>query len=179
MKFISTEFEGVFLIENKSLKDNRGEFHKLFQKSLFWNYGLEINVDEHFFSVSQKGVIRGMHFQLPPFAQSKIVYVLQGKVTDVIVDLRRQSKTFKQFLTFNLDTINRKAVFLPAGLAHGFQSVEDNSIMVYLQSNEFDAPSDGGINPFSWGIDWPLKLNYTVSDKDINLTNLSDFISPF
>ncbi len=178
MKFISTKFEGVYLIENNLFKDNRGEFQKLFQNSLFRKQGLEINIDEHFFSVSQKGVVRGMHFQLPPYAQSKLIYVLLGKVVDVIVDLRKNSKTFKQSMAVVLSSENRKAIYIPKGFAHGFQSLEDNSIMVYSQSEEFHSESDFGINPFSLEMDWPIK-EHIISNKDKNLIQLSEFNSPF
>ena len=178
MNFLSTDFEGVYLIENKILKDNRGEFQKLFQKSLFMEKGLEISIDEHFFSVSQRGVIRGMHFQLPPHVQSKLVYVIHGKIADVIVDLRKNSRTFKQSMLVELSSKNRKAIFIPEGFAHGFQSFEDNTVMVYSQSEEFYPESDCGISPFSFEMTWPLK-NYIVSEKDKNLTPLNNFKSPF
>lgn len=178
MNFLSTNFEGVYLIENKILKDNRGEFQKLFQKSLFMEKGLEINIDEHFFSVSQRGVIRGMHFQLPPHAQSKLVYVLIGKIIDVIIDIRKNSKTFMQYLAIELSSDNRKAFFIPEGFAHGFQSLEENTVMVYSQSEEFNCKSDCGISPLSFNMDWPIE-NCIISDKDKNLISLEDFESPF
>lgn len=178
MNFLSTDFEGIYLIENKILKDNRGEFQKLFQKSLFMDKGLEINIDEHFFSVSQRGVIRGMHFQLPPHAQSKLVYVFSGKIIDVVIDLRKNSKTFMQYLAIELSSDNRKALFIPEGFAHGFQSISDNTIMIYSQSEEFNCESDCGISPFSFEMNWPIK-DYIVSDKDKNLTQLNDFKTPF
>ena len=172
------KFEGVFLIENNLFKDDRGEFQKLFQKSLFKEKGLNINIGEHFFSVSKKGVIRGMHFQLPPHAQSKLVYVMHGKIADVIVDLRKKSNTFKQSMIIKLSAQNRKAIFIPEGFAHGFQSLEKNTVMIYSQSEEYYPESDCGISPFSFEMNWPLK-NYIVSDKDKNLTQLNDFNTPF
>ena len=178
MNFIKTDFEGVYLIENKILKDNRGEFQKFFQNNLFQERGLKINIDEHFLSVSQRGVIRGMHFQLPPHSQAKLVYVMHGKIVDIIVDLRKSSKTFKQFITIELSSYNRKAIFIPEGFAHGFQSLEKNTVMVYSQSEEFHTESDSGISPFSFDMDWPIK-NYIISDKDKNLTHLNNFNSPF
>ena len=178
MNFLSTDFEGAYLIEKKILKDNRGEFQKSYQNSLFKQKEIKINIDEHFFSVSQKGVIRGMHFQLPPHAQSKLVYVLSGKIIDVVIDLRKNSKTFMQYLAIELSSDNRKALFIPEGFAHGFQSLSDNTIMIYSQSEEFNCESDCGISPLSFDMDWPIE-NYIISDKDKNFISLEDFKSPF
>lgn len=178
MIFLDTEFEGVFIVENKKHKDNRGEFLKLYQKSLFTEKGLSFNVDEHFFSVSEKGVIRGMHFQKPPHAQSKLVYVLNGKVLDVLVDLRKSSQTFGKIMKVELSSEKQKAIFIPEGIAHGFQSLAENTVMVYSQSNEFNAASDSGISPLSLGIEWLLK-DYLISDKDRKLTPFKKFNSPF
>lgn len=178
MNFINTGFEGVFLIESKILKDRRGEFQKLFQKSIYFKKGIDINIDEHFFSVSHKGVIRGMHFQLPPHGQEKLVYVLQGEILDAVVDLRPDSNTFKEVITVNLSSMAAKALFIPKGLAHGFQSLKDNTITVYLQSEEYNSESDSGISPLSINVDWPVK-NYFISEKDKDLISLKKFESPF
>jgi dTDP-4-dehydrorhamnose 3,5-epimerase len=178
MKINETEFKGVYVIENSLFVDNRGEFQKLYQNNIYQKKGLDILIKEHFFSVSKKGVIRGMHFQLPPYAQSKIVYVMTGKVIDVIIDLRKNSDTFKQFMQIELNTQERRAVFIPSGFAHGFQSLEDDTIMIYSQSKEFEAASDFGINPFSFNMRWPID-NYIVSDKDTGLIRLDEFNTPF
>ncbi len=178
MNFIETKFKGVFLVENKLSQDIRGEFQKLFQKSLFIRNKLDLDIDEQFFSISHKGVIRGMHFQLLPYAQSKLVYVLSGRVIDVLVDLRKGSKTYKQHISFELSSEKRQALYISKGFAHGFQSLENDTIMIYSQSNEFNPESDAGINPFSIGMEWPLK-QYVVSDKDRHLIPLKNFISPF
>lgn len=178
MNFINTGFEGVFLIESKILKDRRGEFQKLFQKSIYFKKGIDVNIDEHFFSVSHKGVIRGMHFQLPPHGQSKLVYVLQGRVLDAVVDLRMNSKTYKEAMTVDLSSETRRALFIPEGFAHGFQSLENNTTMVYSQSEEYSPESDFGVSPLSIEVDWPIK-NFIISDKDKGLIPLSRFESPF
>ena len=178
MKFLDTEFDGVYIIENNLFEDQRGNFQKLFQTSIFQSIGIDFIINEHFFSTSHKGVIRGMHFQTPPFSQSKLVYVLNGAVKDVIVDLRKDSKTYQHHLEFNLTSRERKAIYIPEGFAHGFQSLENNTIMVYLQSKEFDSSSDFGINPLSIGINWPIK-NYVISPKDEQLVALDKFNSPF
>jgi dTDP-4-dehydrorhamnose 3,5-epimerase len=178
MNFIKTDFEGVFLVENKLFMDVRGIFQKLFQKSLFTKQGLDLPIDEHFFSISHKGVIRGMHFQKPPHAQAKLVYVLQGRAVDVVVDLRPGSATYKHKIFFELSSDNRQAVFIPPGFAHGFQSQEDNSLMIYLQSSEYAPDADAGISPLSIGMEWPVK-EYILSEKDKNLPSLKDYSSSF
>lgn len=178
MKFINTKIKGVFLVKNNLYSDNRGSFQKLFQRSLYKEQGLDISIDEHFFSISQKAVIRGMHFQTPPFAQSKLVYVLKGKIIDVLLDLRRDSDTYLKHISIELSSIERKAIFIPEGIAHGFQSLEDDTVMVYSQSNEFASNADSGINPFSFGMEWPIN-DYVVSSKDLEITKLKDFNSPF
>jgi len=178
MKILNTKFEGVFIVENNLFEDNRGNFQKLFQSSIFEDKGIEFNINEHFFSTSHKGIIRGMHFQNPPFSQSKLVYVLQGEVRDVVLDLRKNSKTYLQYLEFGLSSRERRAVFIPEGFAHGFQSLYDNTIMVYSQSKEFDSNSDFGINPLSFGMNWPIK-DSVISDKDKSLISLENYQSPF
>ena len=178
MKVLETRFQGVYIIENNLFEDNRGNFQKLFQSSVLQEKGVDFTVGEHFFSTSQKGVIRGMHFQLPPFAQSKLVYVLQGAVKDVIVDLRKGSSTYLKHLSFELKASERKALLIPEGFAHGFQALENHTIMVYLQTKEFNSGSDFGINPFSIDMDWPIK-NHVISQKDESLVRLDEFSSPF
>jgi len=174
----STEFEGVYIIENNVLGDSRGDFQKFYQKSVFMEKGLKFNIDEHFFSVSHRSVIRGMHFQLTPHAQSKLVYVMHGKVADVIIDLRKKSKTYKHYMAVELSSEIRKAFFIPVGFAHGFQSLEDNTVMIYSQSEEYSPEFECGISPFSIDMNWPIK-DYIISEKDINLIQLNDFKSPF
>ncbi len=178
MKVINTAFEGLKIIENRAFEDDRGGFQKLFQKSLLANQGIMLQVDEHFFSVSHRGVIRGLHFQLPPYPQNKLVYVIQGSVFDVAVDLRKSSKTFKKVFTQTLSENNRQALFIPEGFAHGFQSLSDNTIMVYLQSKEYVPEADSGINPLSAGVIWPIK-DHIISNKDQSHISLIDFDSPF
>lgn len=178
MKFNETEIPGVFLIENLAFTDNRGEFVKIYQESIFKRNGLHFNLSEHFFSISAKGVIRGLHFQSPPFTQEKLIYVPKGKIFDVIVDLRLNSSTYGKYVTVTLSSENHHSVFIPCGCAHGFQSLQDDTITVYSQRSEFSPSSDGGINPLSMEIEWPLS-DYIISDKDKNLPTYHLFQSPF
>jgi dTDP-4-dehydrorhamnose 3,5-epimerase len=178
MKFNATEIKGVFFIENFAFEDTRGKFVKIYQESIFKKNGMKLGIKEHFFSVSNSGVIRGLHFQAPPFAQEKLIYVPKGKIYDVILDIRTNSESFGRCISVELSEANNKAVFIPCGCAHGFQSLEDGSITVYSQGAEYHPSSDMGINPLSLEIKWPLK-NYLVSDKDQNLPEYSFFQSPF
>jgi dTDP-4-dehydrorhamnose 3,5-epimerase len=178
MKFLKTEIPGVILIENSAFTDIRGAFVKIFQKSIFESEGLKIDIKEHFFSVSDRGVIRGLHFQIPPYSQEKLVYAPKGSIIDVIVDLRSDSKSYGKYIMLELNETNNSAVFIPKGCAHGFQSLESGSTTIYSQGNEFNGASDKGINPFSLGIPWPLQ-DYIISDKDNNLPGFNLFQSPF
>lgn len=178
MKFIKTDIEGLYLVEGNKFRDSRGLFCKIYQTSEFSINGIDYSISEHYFSTSHKGVIRGMHFQTPPYPQAKLVYVICGKIFDVILDLRKQSKTYKEFRSFELRSGSSTSIFIPVGCAHGFQSLEDNTITVYLQSNEFNAKSDSGINPLSLGIKWPVP-DYILSDKDRRAVCIDDYVSPF
>jgi dTDP-4-dehydrorhamnose 3,5-epimerase len=178
MKFYDVKIPGVKIIENQIFKDERGKFVKHFQNSLFLNEKIEFNIDETFYSVSNKGVIRGMHFQEPPFTQKKLVFCPVGKIFDVILDLRVNSPTYRQFITVELSNLNSKAVFIPDGCAHGFQSLEDGSITVYAQSNEFNSLYDSGVSPLSLPINWPIE-DFIISEKDKKLISYKSFKSRF
>jgi dTDP-4-dehydrorhamnose 3,5-epimerase len=178
MKFNKTEIHGVYLIENSPFTDNRGAFSKIYHKSSFQSEGIDFEIKEHFFSVSARGVIRGMHFQAPPFAQEKLVYVPKGRIVDVIADLRRNSPSYGKYIMIELSGTNNNSVFIPQGCAHGFQCLEDNTITVYSQGKEFDKSSDMGVNPFSFEIPWPLS-DYIISDKDRSFIPFNLFQSPF
>ena len=173
-----TKIEGVHLIENKLFEDSRGKFIKPFQKNLFIEKEIFFDIEENFFSISAKGVIRGLHFQTPPFTQAKLVYVPKGKILDVLIDLRIKSPTYKKFLTVELSAENNLAIFIPKGCAHGFQSLENESITVYLQSNIYESSADNGINPLSIDVEWPIK-DYIISQKDKNFKDIDQFESPF
>ncbi|MCK9164956.1 MAG: dTDP-4-dehydrorhamnose 3,5-epimerase family protein [Candidatus Cloacimonas sp.] len=178
MKLIKTDLAGVYLIEYNEKKDIRGSFSKIYNTNSYNEVGIQFEINEHFFSVSNYGVIRGMHFQKPPFTQEKIVYVLNGKIMDVILDLRSNSGTYGKYIVIELSRECNKCIYIPKGLAHGFQSLENNTITIYLQSSIFNKDSDMGINPFSIDINWPI-LEYIISDKDKQLPALVDFITPF
>ncbi|SJZ57930.1 dTDP-4-dehydrorhamnose 3,5-epimerase [Cetobacterium ceti] len=174
MEFIKTDIEGVFIIENKIFKDERGQFIKTFNSEIFKNNGIDISFLESYYSISNKDVIRGMHFQLPPEDHSKLVYVIKGSVLDVVLDLRRNSKTFGKSIFVNLSEENKRSLYIPKGLAHGFKSLEDNTVMVYNVSTGYDNKSDYGILWNSFGFDWKIE-NPILSKRDKEFETFNEF----
>jgi len=176
MKIERTKIEGVFIIYNFNTADDRGLFVKSYNKNTFKENNIDFEIRESYYSVSNKNVIRGMHFQLPPHDHDKLVYVVKGSIIDVIVDLRSKSKTFKKFFSFELSHKNKIAIFLPPGIAHGFKSLEDDTITIYNVGTEYNFEYDTGINydsfNFDWGIDNPI-----VSERDKSFDNLNFFCS--
>jgi dTDP-4-dehydrorhamnose 3,5-epimerase len=165
MTIEKTHLEGVYIINNFSTIDDRGMFVKTYNKGAFQDLNLDFEIRESFFSVSKKNVIRGMHFQLPPFDHEKLVFVPKGSLIDVVVDLRKKSSTYKKFISVELSEGNRKSIFIPKGLAHGFKSLEDNTITVYNVSSEYNPKADAGISYDSFGFDWQIKKPI-ISDRD-------------
>ena len=178
MKMIETKINGVFLIDNYFASDNRGIFIKSFNKNLFDSNGLDSEFKENYFSFSKKGVIRGMHFQVPPFDQAKLVTVVEGSIIDVILDLRKDSPTYLKFIDIKLSRENNKSVYIPKGLAHGFGVISEKAILNYLVTSEYNSMYDKGVNYNSIGFRWPIE-NPIISKRDENLLDLNQFKSPF
>lgn len=174
MNIEKTALEGVYIINNFVAQDERGTFVKTFNKQNFENDGLTFEIRESYFSISQKDVIRGMHFQLPPSDHEKLVYVPIGSIIDVVVDLRKKSLTYKKFISVELSATNRKSIFIPKGLAHGFRSLEDNTITVYNVGTEYDSSSDQGIQFDSFGFDWYAD-EVIMSSRDKEFMTLNRF----
>jgi dTDP-4-dehydrorhamnose 3,5-epimerase len=174
MNIEKTALEGVYIINNFVAQDERGTFVKTFNKQNFENDGLTFEIRESYFSISQKDVIRGMHFQLPPSDHEKLVYVPIGSIIDVVVDLRKKSLTYKKFISVELSATNRKSIFIPKGLAHGFRSLEDNTITVYNVGTEYDSSSDQGIQFDSFGFDWHAD-EVIMSSRDKEFMTLNRF----
>lgn len=174
MNIEQTALEGVYIITNFVAQDERGTFVKTFNKTNFASTGLNFEISESYFSISKKNVIRGMHFQLPPSDHEKLVYVLCGSIIDVVVDLRKKSLTYKQFISVELSATNRKSIFIPKGLAHGFKSIEDNTITVYNVGTEYDSTSDQGIKFDSFGFDWQTN-EVIMSSRDKEFMTLDRF----
>ena len=174
MKVIETGIQGLIEIVPKVFQDERGYFFESFQKQFFDSIGIGDNFVQDNQSFSTKGVLRGLHFQKAPHAQSKLVRVIQGKVLDVAVDLRIDSPTFGQHKSVILDAQRQNMLYVPEGFAHGFLTLED-AIFVYKCNNYYHKDAESGIvwNDPDLAIDWGLK-NPNVSKKDQILPNFSD-----
>lgn len=178
MKLQSTSIPGCFAITFNAFQDSRGSFVKTFRATSFRELGLESAFTEGFYSTSAEGVLRGMHFQLPPADGAKLIYVLWGEVLDVAVDLRVGSPTFGKYTTFELSAEKPTAAYIPRGVAHGFLATRGPATLVYNVSSEYDAQLDAGIRWDSFGLDWPVR-NPQTSARDTGFPALSDFESPF
>tara|TARA_B110000902_G_C14069927_1_gene498866 strand:+ start:272 stop:817 length:546 start_codon:yes stop_codon:yes gene_type:complete len=180
MKVKETQLEGCFVIEPKIFDDNRGSFFESFNKTVFEKLiGLKIDFVQDNQSISQRGILRGLHFQKGKFAQAKLVRVIQGEVLDVVVDARKDSKTFGQSFSCILSGENNKQLFIPKGFLHGFSVLEDNTIVSYKCDNYYNKESEGGVifNDSELNIDWMLGEDEIVlSEKDNELKTFNEFI---
>ena len=175
---ITTELEGCYELRPIVRGDMRGRFVKTFHCSEFKSLGLPTEFKEEYYSVSCKGVLRGLHFQLPPMAHEKLVYCVAGKVLDVAVDLRKKSATYGRYHLFELDSERGNMAYLPKGMAHGFYTLSDTAIMMYKVTSEYAPECDAGILWDSVGIPWGAESPIT-SDRDKKFPTLAEFSSPF
>jgi dTDP-4-dehydrorhamnose 3,5-epimerase len=177
MTFTETTIKGVWIIEPKVFTDPRGYFMETFKQSEFEAHIGKIDFVQDNESQSGYGVLRGLHYQLPPFEQSKLVRVIQGKVLDVAVDIRRDSPTFGQHVAVELSAENKRQLFVPRGMAHGFLVLADHTIFTYKVDNVYAPQAERGIrfDDPGIGINWPLPAEQLIlSDKDKLNTNLSE-----
>jgi dTDP-4-dehydrorhamnose 3,5-epimerase len=183
MEVIKTNIEGVLIIEPKVFKDARGYFFESFNSKEFAEKtGLNINFVQDNESMSSYGVMRGLHFQQPPFTQSKLVRVVKGKVLDVAVDIRKGSPTYGQHVAVELTEDNHRQFFVPRGFAHGFAVLSETAVFQYKCDNFYAPQADGGISikDDSLGIDWRIPLDKALlSEKDTRHECLKVFDSPF
>ena len=182
MEVIKTELEGVVIIEPKIFRDARGYFFESFSKKEFEEKVRKIAFVQDNESMSSYGVMRGLHFQLPPFTQSKLVRCVKGKVLDVAVDIRKGSPTFGKHVSVELSEDNHRQFFVPRGFAHGFAVLSETAVFQYKCDNFYAPQSDGGISILddSLGIDWKLPTDKVIlSEKDTKHPLLKDFDSPF
>lgn len=169
---------GCFEVRPAMLNDDRGWFVKPFQASAFEEAGLPTTYPERYYTESRQGVVRGLHFQVPPDAHHKLVYCVSGRAIDVFVDLRTGSPTFGKAASCELLDTTWNAVVLPVGIAHGFAALEDRTILSYSVGTEHAPASDTGIRWDSVDFEWPFDRPI-VSARDRELPPLSSFDSPF
>jgi len=182
MEVIKTAIEGLVIIEPRVFGDARGYFFESFSQREFEEKVRKINFIQDNESMSSYGVMRGLHFQTPPFTQSKLVRCVKGKVLDVAVDIRKGSPTYGQHVAVELSEDNHRQFFVPRGFAHGFAVLSKTAIFQYKCDNFYAPQADAGISilDVSLGIDWQIPTDKAVlSEKDMKHVLLNDFDSPF
>jgi dTDP-4-dehydrorhamnose 3,5-epimerase len=182
MKIIETAIEGLIIIEPRVFDDARGYFYESYNKSKFIEAGIEGDFVQDNQSLSQKGAVRGLHGQAPPFAQGKLVRVIHGRVLDIAIDIRKRSSTYGKYVSVELSGDNKLQLWIPAGFLHGFSTLEDNTIFTYKVNNDYDKASEIGViwNDPDLGIDWGVSKNdVLLSPKDELLPHFESFQSPF
>jgi dTDP-4-dehydrorhamnose 3,5-epimerase len=175
---VTTQLEDVFLLKTNEYKDTRGSFKEAFNLKIFEEYvGKKINFCQDNISISKRGVIRGLHYQLDPFSQSKLVSVISGKVLDIVVDLRKGSPSFGKHLSQELSVENGFQLFIPRGFAHGYITLSESSIFHYKVDEYYHPESDSGIvaNDNTLGINWQIpESEWIQSEKDKNYPSFGD-----
>ncbi|CAN5382093.1 dTDP-4-dehydrorhamnose 3,5-epimerase [soil metagenome] len=182
MKIITTEFKGLLVLEPRVFEDERGFFFESFNGITFKNAGLDFNFVQDNQSFSRKGVLRGLHFQKSPFAQTKLVRVLSGVIQDVVVDLRKDQPTFKKYFSVELSSENKKQFLVPKGFAHGFLVLSETATVLYKCDEYYHPEAESGIafNDSELAIPWQiLESDATVARKDKMLPSLSELVLSF
>lgn len=178
MTFEQATIPGVLLLTLPAFPDNRGLFVKTFHQSTLLDAGIHFPLAESYFSFSGKGVIRGMHFQTPPHAHAKIVFCPVGAIRDVVLDLRKSSPTYGQYLAQELSAENHLALYIPVGCAHGFEALTEGAMTYYLVSSEHSREHDAGVRWDSFGMEWEA-VAPVMSERDRSFVGLAQFESPF
>jgi len=180
MEIIKTPLEGLLIIKPDVFEDERGYFFESFNQEKFLKAGLDLNFVQDNESKSKKGVLRGLHYQAPPFAQGKLVRVMRGSVLDVAVDIRKGSATYGKWESIVLTGANKLMYWIPAGFAHGFATLEDDTIFFYKCTQAYNKGAEGSVLwcdeelNINWGIVEPV-----ISEKDKISPKFRDFVSPF
>ena len=182
MNLVKTKLDGLVVLKPTVFKDNRGYFMESYnQKNINKLLG-NVNFVQDNESESTRGVLRGLHFQKPPYTQAKLVRCLKGSVLDVVLDLRKDSKTYGIFETISLTEENKKQLFIPKGFAHGFIVLSKSAIFSYKVDNYYNPDSESGVlwSDLDLNIDWKINKNeIIVSEKDKNLPTFNEIINPF
>jgi len=182
MNFIESPIKDLIIIEPKIWKDDRGYFYESYNEKLFKDAGINVNFVQDNQSLSQKGTLRGLHAQADPYAQGKLVRVIQGKAIDVAVDIRKNSPTYGQYFSIELSGENFTMFWIPPGFLHGFITLEDNTIFQYKVTGMYNKASEIGViwNDEDLKIDWQFDTDKVIlSEKDKHLTNFKDLKSTF
>ena len=182
MNLIKTMLDGLVVLKPTIFKDNRGYFMESYNQKNINKLVGNVNFVQDNESESSRGVLRGLHFQKPPYAQAKLVRCLKGSVLDVVLDLRKDSKTYGIFETILLTEENKKQLFIPKGFAHGFVVLSETAIFSYKVDNYYNPDSESGVlwNDLDLNIDWKInKKEIIVSEKDKSLPTFNNIINPF
>lgn len=182
METLKTSIDGLLIIEPKAFGDDRGFFMETYNRKRYEESGVSGVFVQDNVSVSKKGTLRGLHYQAPPFAQGKLVQVLKGRVLDVAVDIRFGSPTFGKYVAVELTAENKRQFWIPAGFAHGFLALEDDTIFSYKCTNFYAPEHDRGVlwSDPSIGIEWPLNSSERlISEKDKKHPLLKDIQREF
>lgn len=180
MEIIETHIKGLFIIKPKVFEDTRGYFFESYNENAFHKAGIISEFLQDNQSLSHTGVLRGLHFQAPPFAQGKLVRVITGAVLDIAVDIRKKSPTYGQHVAIELTEENKTMFYIPEGFAHGFLTLRDHTIFSYKCTNLYQKESEGTVlwNDVDLKIDWNI-ANPILSEKDKVGTKFNEFVSPF
>lgn len=179
MELVPTDISGCFEIRPKVFNDVRGMFVKSFHEPTFRNFGLNTVWREQFWSSSARGVLRGLHFQVPPADHAKLVTCVSGAVLDVVVDLRKSSPTFGKHVRCELTSANGHLLYIPRGMAHGFLAKTEGAIMTYVVETVHDPACDRGLLWNSCDIDWPFDSAPIISARDASFPAFSREETPF
>jgi dTDP-4-dehydrorhamnose 3,5-epimerase len=173
-----TGLPGCFEVLPRQISDVRGRFIKTFHAPSYSQLGLETEFVEEYYTTSHRGVLRGLHFQIPPADHAKLVYCVAGSVFDAVLDLRKDSPTYGRFAHLELSEEKRNLLYVPRGIAHGFTTISDECTMIYKVTSVHSPAEDAGIHWDSAGIPWPGS-NFIISERDQSFPGLSQYNSPF
>lgn len=177
MELEDLPLKGAYLIKSKPIFDGRGAFLKTYHMGMFEELELPFYFKESYYTVSKKDVIRGMHFQTPPAEHQKIVYVTDGEILDILLDLRKNSNTYGKAITIKLNKLG-SSIYIPEGFAHGFLTLSESATVVYNVSSVYSPENDNGILWSSFGFDWPV-ISPVISERDKAFPELKNFKTPF
>ncbi|MBL7937026.1 MAG: dTDP-4-dehydrorhamnose 3,5-epimerase [Bacteroidia bacterium] len=180
MEIIETKIKDLLIIHPKVFADARGYFFESYNENVFKQNGINVNFVQDNQSLSNSGVLRGLHFQAPPFDQGKLVRVINGAVLDIAVDIRKNSSTYGEHVAIELNEENKTMFYIPPGFAHGFLTLKDNTIFSYKCTNLYHKASEGTVlwNDTDLNIKWNIK-DPLLSEKDLVGIPFKDFVSPF